>query len=168
MQLVPLCGILPPSSMVQAGRKMARPQLTQADCSLAGIAIFSGLPEKTLERLQLQCRWRRYQTGEAIVGYLDSSDDVFFIISGEVRVTIYSLAGKVVSFRELGPGEVFGEYPAIDRGPRSARRRGAHELPRGQFARRRVQGPNSVRARGGAGNAAAARYEDSGVDDARL
>src|SRR5262249_23580290 len=38
----------------------------------------------------------------------------------EVRVTIYSLAGKVVSFRELGPGEVFGEYPAIDRGPRSA------------------------------------------------
>jgi CRP-like cAMP-binding protein len=106
--------------MVQAGRKMARPQLTHADCSLAGIAIFSGLPEKTLERLQLQCRWRRYQAGEAIVGYLDSSDDVFFIISGEVRVTIYSLAGKVVSFRELGPGEVFGEYPAIDRGPRSA------------------------------------------------
>jgi CRP/FNR family transcriptional regulator, cyclic AMP receptor protein len=120
MQLVPLYAILPPSSMVQAGRKMARPQLTQADCSLAGIAIFSGLPEKTLERLQLQCRWRRYQAGEAIVGYLDSSDDVFFIISGEVRVTIYSLAGKVVSFRELGPGEVFGEYPAIDRGPRSA------------------------------------------------
>ena len=45
---------------------------------------------------------------------------MFFIISGEVRVTIYSVAGKVVSFRELGPGEVFGEYPAIDRGPRSA------------------------------------------------
>ena len=48
------------------------------------------------------------------------TDEVFFIILGEVRVTIYSLAGKVVSFRELGPGEVFGEYPAIDRGPRSA------------------------------------------------
>jgi CRP-like cAMP-binding protein len=25
-----------------------------------------------------------------------------------------------VSFREVGPGEVFGEYPAIDRGPRLA------------------------------------------------
>ena len=49
-----------------------------------------------------------------------SSDEVFFIISGEVRVTIYSVAGKAVSFRDLGPGEVFGEYPAIDRGPRSA------------------------------------------------
>ena len=30
------------------------------------------------------------------------------------------MAGKAVSFRNLGPGEVFGEYPAIDRGPRSA------------------------------------------------
>ena len=48
------------------------------------------------------------------------SHDVFFVISGEVWVTIYSLTGKAVSFRELGPGEVFGEYPAIDLGPRSA------------------------------------------------
>jgi CRP/FNR family cyclic AMP-dependent transcriptional regulator len=45
---------------------------------------------------------------------------VFIIGTGEVRVTIYSLAGKAVSFRELGAGEVFGEYPAIDGGPRSA------------------------------------------------
>ena len=45
---------------------------------------------------------------------------MFFIASGEVRVTIYSLAGKAVRFSVMGPGEVFGEYPAIDRGPRSA------------------------------------------------
>jgi CRP/FNR family cyclic AMP-dependent transcriptional regulator len=99
---------------------MARSPVTQADCSLAGITIFVGLPRQALKRVQQRCSWRRYEPGESIVGYLDSSDDVFFIISGEVRVTIYSLAGKVVSFRELGPGEVFGEYPAIDRGPRSA------------------------------------------------
>jgi CRP-like cAMP-binding protein len=80
----------------------------------------SGLSPKALERVQQSCSWRRYRAGESIVSYLDSSDEVFFIIAGEVRVTIYSLAGKVVSFRELGPGEVFGEYPAIDRGPRSA------------------------------------------------
>jgi CRP/FNR family cyclic AMP-dependent transcriptional regulator len=40
--------------------------------------------------------------------------------AGAVDTTIYSLAGKAVIFREVGPGEVFGEYPAIDRGPRSA------------------------------------------------
>jgi CRP/FNR family cyclic AMP-dependent transcriptional regulator len=45
---------------------------------------------------------------------------VFFITLGEVRVTIYSSAGKAVSFRELAAGEIFGEFPAIDCGPRSA------------------------------------------------
>jgi CRP/FNR family cyclic AMP-dependent transcriptional regulator len=60
-------------------------------------------------------------SGESFVDYLDASDDVFFIALGNVRVTIYSVAGKAVSFNDLGLGEVFGEYPAIDRGPRSAR-----------------------------------------------
>jgi CRP/FNR family transcriptional regulator, cyclic AMP receptor protein len=99
---------------------MALSPVTQADWCLAGVTIFAGLPGKTLERVQQRCSWRRYEPAEVIVDYLDSSDEVFFIISGKVRVTIYSLAGKAVSFRELGPGEVFGEYPAIDQGPRSA------------------------------------------------
>jgi CRP/FNR family transcriptional regulator, cyclic AMP receptor protein len=92
----------------------------QADHSLAGITILSGLSPDALERVQERCTWKRYGQGESIVDYLDQTDEVFFIISGEVSVTIYSLAGKAVSFRNLGPGEVFGEYPAIDRGPRSA------------------------------------------------
>lgn len=83
-------------------------------------AIFAGLPQEALERIRRRCRWRRYEPGEPIVDYLDPSDDVFFVTAGEARVTIYSLAGKAVSFRDLGPGDVFGEYPAIDGGPRSA------------------------------------------------
>jgi CRP/FNR family cyclic AMP-dependent transcriptional regulator len=108
------------SSTVQGQAIMARSPVTQADCSLAGISILSGLSPNALEHIQQRCSWRRYRPGESIVSYLDASDEVYFIIAGEVRVTIYSLAGKLVSFRELGPGEVFGEYPAIDRGPRSA------------------------------------------------
>jgi CRP-like cAMP-binding protein len=50
------------------------------------------------------------EPGEPIVSHLDSSDDVFFITLGEVRVTIYSSAGKAVSFRELAAGEIFGEF----------------------------------------------------------
>jgi CRP-like cAMP-binding protein len=99
---------------------MARLTVTNDQSSLAGIAILARLSPQALESLQQRCAFRRYEPGELIVDYLDQSDEVFFILSGEVRVTIYSLAGKVVSFRELGPGEVFGEYPAIDRGPRSA------------------------------------------------
>jgi CRP/FNR family transcriptional regulator, cyclic AMP receptor protein len=99
---------------------MVRSHITQPQYSLERIAIFTGLPSDALERIQRRCFWRRYEPGEPIVNYLDASDDVFFVTAGEARVTIYSLAGKAVSFRELGPGAVFGEYPAIDRGPRSA------------------------------------------------
>ena len=99
---------------------MARPQAKEQRNSLKGIAIFAGLSPNAVERIEQRCAWKHYAPGEPIVSYLDESDDVFFIISGNVRVTIYSLAGKAVSFRDLAPGEVFGEYPAIDRGPRSA------------------------------------------------
>ena len=94
----------------------ARPQ----HYSLKGIAIFAGLSANALARIRLRCSWRRYEQGEPIVNYLDPSDEVFFITAGEAHVTIYSHAGKVVSFGELGSGQVFGEYAAIDHGPRSA------------------------------------------------
>ena len=100
--------------------KTANRQPQQLQLSLEGITILAGLSPEARERLQKRCTWRRCRPGEPIVGYLDASDDVFFIVDGEVRVTIYSVAGRAVSFRSLGPGEVFGEYPAIDGGPRSA------------------------------------------------
>jgi CRP-like cAMP-binding protein len=99
---------------------MARATSAPASGSLAGIAIFAALPPDTMARIQQRCSWRSYEAGEPILDYLDPSDDVYFIISGEVRVTIYSVSGKAVTFRDLGPGEIFGEYPAIDRAPRSA------------------------------------------------
>ena len=88
--------------------------------SLKGITIFAGLSANALARIQRRCSWRRYEQGEPIVNYRDSSDEVFFITAGEAHVTIYSHDGKVVSFGELGAGEVFGEYAAIDHGLRSA------------------------------------------------
>jgi CRP-like cAMP-binding protein len=99
---------------------MARSPVTQVTGSLAGIAILKDLPPDALERVRQRCTWRTYEAGEPILDYLDPSDDVYFITAGEVRVTIYSVAGKAVTFRHLGPGQIFGEYPAIDRAPRSA------------------------------------------------
>ena len=104
----------------QPGAALARTPAKQSQYSLEGIAIFANLPADRRERIQQRCSWRRYEPGDPIVDYLDASDDVYFITEGETRVTIYSRVGKVVSFRELGAGEIFGEYPAIDRGARSA------------------------------------------------
>jgi CRP/FNR family transcriptional regulator, cyclic AMP receptor protein len=97
---------------------MAQDHITEY--SPAKIGIFGGLPPDALERIQRRRSWRRYEPGEPIVDYLDSSDNVFLISEGEARVKIYSLTGKAVSFRELFAGDMFGEFPAIDHGPRSA------------------------------------------------
>jgi CRP-like cAMP-binding protein len=99
---------------------MTRSERKEPVSSLAGIKILATLPAGALERIQTQCSWRHFERGEPIVEYLDDSDDVFLIVSGEVRVTLYSATGKIVNLRDLSAGEVFGEYPAIDGGPRSA------------------------------------------------
>ncbi len=99
---------------------MAASQIKQPQYSLESSVFFVGLPPETLERIQRRCSWRRYQPRELIIDYLDSSDEVFFVITGNARVTIHSIDGKAVSLRELGPGAMFGEYAAIDGAPRSA------------------------------------------------
>jgi CRP-like cAMP-binding protein len=103
------------------GNRMAsRSHYNEPDFSLSDIAIFANLSADALEGIQKRCSWQTYAPGEPIVEYLDDSDDVFFIVAGAVRVTLYSTTGKIVNLRNLGTGEVFGEYPAIDGGPRSA------------------------------------------------
>jgi len=99
---------------------MTRSKPTQSAQSLDKVAVFAGLPAETLARIQKRCSWRHYEPGEPIVDYLDASNDVFFITAGEARVSIYSVAGKAVTFTDLGAGDMFGEYAAIDGARRSA------------------------------------------------
>lgn len=99
---------------------MAGSRLTQSQYALESVALFRGLASETLERVKRRCSCRQYGPHESIVGHLDESDDVFFLLTGTARVAIRSVDGKVVTFRELGPGSMFGEYAAIDGRPRSA------------------------------------------------
>jgi CRP-like cAMP-binding protein len=99
---------------------MTQSSVAQPKYSLEGVTLLKGLSADSLKRIEQGCTWRRYEPEEPIVEYLDRSDDVFFLVSGEARVIVYSLAGKVVSFHDLGPGDMFGELPALDGRPRSA------------------------------------------------
>ena len=94
--------------------------MVKAEETLAGIGILKHLPRRDLEALAGRCQWRRYGPGQQIVGHQDETNDVFFIIEGKVRVTIYSLSGQTVTFRDIGAGELFGELAAIDGKPRAA------------------------------------------------
>ncbi len=70
--------------------------MVKGEETLAGIDILGHLPDGDLDDLAGRCRWRRYGPGQQIVGHQDETNDVFFIVEGEVRVTIYSLSGKTV------------------------------------------------------------------------
>ena len=94
--------------------------MEQTEGTLAGIGILKHLPDRDLAQLAVRCQWRRYGPDQQIVGHQDETKDVFFIVVGEVRVTIYSLSGKTVTFRDIGAGELFGELAAIDDKPRAA------------------------------------------------
>jgi CRP-like cAMP-binding protein len=87
---------------------------------LRGIALLEGLSTATLEALARECAWRNFAAGQQIISRRASDRDVYLIVAGRVRVTMYSIAGRQVTFRDLAAGELFGDVAAIDSEPRSA------------------------------------------------
>lgn len=91
-----------------------------SSATLAGIEIFSGLSSDERKEIATSCRGHLYQSDELILSHQDNSSDVFFVVSGLVRVTVYSSSGKEITFRDVPAGQMFGELSAIDARPRSA------------------------------------------------
>ena len=83
---------------------MPKPHTKQPQYSLESVAIFRGLSPHTLERIKHLCTCRRYEPHDPIIDHRDASNEVFFLLAGNARVSIRSADGKAVSFRELGPG----------------------------------------------------------------
>ncbi len=88
--------------------------------SLAGITVLADVPGHSREAMAARCTGHRYQPQAQIVSHRDPSSDVYFIVSGSVRITFYSATGKEISFRDMHAGESFGELSAIDGAGRSA------------------------------------------------
>lgn len=84
------------------------------------ISLFKQLPDAELTRIRGFCSLRSFGKGEQIVGDRDETTDVFFILSGTVRVTSFTAAGREFIFNDVSAGGVFGEFSAIDGRPRSA------------------------------------------------
>ncbi|MEM9625492.1 MAG: Crp/Fnr family transcriptional regulator [Pseudomonadota bacterium] len=87
---------------------------------LASIEIFVDLDRSRLAAIAKRCRHDTYRRQQTIVSYGDTSGDVYFIKTGRVGVTMFSEAGKEISFRQLNAGDLFGDIAAIDQKPRSA------------------------------------------------
>jgi len=86
----------------------------------ASIEIFQDLDREALATIAGCCRRDCYNRRQTIFTYDDNSADVYFIKSGRVGITMFSETGKEISFRQLKPGDMFGEVAAIDLLRRSA------------------------------------------------
>ncbi|MGH8682305.1 MAG: Crp/Fnr family transcriptional regulator [Burkholderiales bacterium] len=87
---------------------------------LRRISLLAGLSAASLEALARECAWRNFAAGQGIISRNANDRDVYLIVSGRVRVTTYSIAGRQVTFRDLEAGDLFGDVAAIDGMPRSA------------------------------------------------
>ena len=92
----------------------------RSSLGLRAVALFEGLEPERLDVLAQECRWRSLPGGRTLVQRAQLETDVHFVISGELRVTIFALSGRQLTFREVGTGGHFGEIAAIDGAPRSA------------------------------------------------
>ena len=55
---------------------------------------------------ETRSHWRRFETDEILVDLEDVSSDVYFLVSGEVRILIRTQAGKEVILAEMRGGQI--------------------------------------------------------------
>src|SRR3954462_7259210 len=95
-----------------ASRSLPMARLTQVE-------LLKDLPIG-LAPYEARCSWRRFDPEEILVDFDDLSTDVYFLLSGEVRVLMRTASGKEVILDEMRAGELFGELAALDGIKRSA------------------------------------------------
>ncbi|MFZ5468004.1 MAG: Crp/Fnr family transcriptional regulator [Myxococcota bacterium] len=87
---------------------------------LAGIAVFGGLEERSLDRIVGMLVEHQFPKGAQVCRQGEPGRSMYVVRAGEVVVCRESASGAMVRVTRLGPGELFGEMTLIDVQPRSA------------------------------------------------
>ena len=87
---------------------------------IENISIFAGLERKDLDMIEQRMVRRSYPKNTIILSEGDSSDWLYLILSGKVKVFLNDENGKeaIINYQEAG--EYFGELSLIDDSKRSA------------------------------------------------
>lgn len=82
--------------------------------------LFSGLGPSELASIAALAQRKRYDTRDLVVQQSDPAGELFVIMSGHLKVVSAGADGRDTGLNIMGPGELIGEVPLLDGGPRSA------------------------------------------------
>ncbi|MEJ7926666.1 Crp/Fnr family transcriptional regulator [Sphingobium sp. AN641] len=88
--------------------------------SLPKQALLASLERAELSELLRDTREHRAGKGDVLLRQGDRGDVLVILLSGQVRVTVYSSNGREIVLAYAGPGEVLGEIALLDGGTRTA------------------------------------------------
>ncbi len=92
----------------------------ETSLELAEVELFRGRAQDTLADLEACMERRSFKAGERIFQAGDTSDDVFLIRRGAVRIVLPLEGMQDHHLATFGRGDFFGEMAFLDRQPRSA------------------------------------------------
>ena len=101
-------------------RPLATAKSTVTADDLLAIDVCRALPLEVRADLAAHAIKISAHSDAEILGHLDRSNDVFFLLSGRARVNIAAASGRQITYQILEPGRMFGELAALDGRPRSA------------------------------------------------
>lgn len=81
--------------------------------------VFHEASDETIDFLCSQANPVAFNKDQQICIQGDDSTDFYLIVGGYVRMRGYAESGKAVSYGDIGPGNLFGEFAALDKNVRS-------------------------------------------------
>ena len=87
---------------------------------LRALPIFGMLNDESLRALTSVAMLRHIPRNTIVLHAGDTTDNIYFVLSGVLKVQVSDEEGREVILSMLGPGELFGEMGVLDDHPRSA------------------------------------------------
>ncbi len=81
--------------------------------------LLRGLGTKARAAMARDLEIQRCHQGEIVIAQGEDSHALYFVLAGELLGIMLSDSGKEVAFARFGPDSCFGEFSALDAGPRS-------------------------------------------------
>lgn len=99
---------------------MPPPRSTPSLLALRQLHLLQGCSDATLQHMAGLCSWHTVAAKTPVFTRTSPGNEVYFLLSGKLRITSYSQQGREIAFRDYTGGEQFGDLSAIDGAQRSA------------------------------------------------